>query len=55
MIDSREILLKLVRLAMGWECDYKLPDGIDWAEVLELSSEQGIAAIILDGYETLTQ
>ena len=55
MANSREILLKLVRLAIGWENDYTLPEGINWAEVLDMASVQGVAAIILDGYEVLTQ
>ncbi len=54
MANSRDILLKLVRLAMSWENDYILPEDVDWAEVLDLSSEQGVVAIMLDGYETLT-
>lgn len=55
MANSREILLKLVRLAMGWESDYTLPEDINWDEVIDMSSEQGITAIILDGYENLTR
>lgn len=51
MINSREVLLGLVRMAMGWESDYSLPNGIDWEEVMEISHEQGVAAIVLDGYE----
>lgn len=55
MANSREVLLKLVRLAMGWESDYSLPEDINWVEVLEESSEQGVAAIMLDGYDKLIQ
>ncbi len=55
MADSREILLKLVRLAMGWECDYSLPEEINWQEVLDMAYEQGVSAIILDGYEVYLQ
>lgn len=51
MATSRDILLKLVRLAMGWESDYSLPDDINWKEVLKMGSEQGIDAIVLDGYD----
>ena len=51
MVESREILLKLVRLALGWERDFSLPESVNWKEVLELASEQGVSAIILDGYE----
>ncbi len=55
MADSRDLLLKLIRIAMGWEDDYTLPEDIDWAQVLDMASEQGVAAIILDGYEVLIQ
>ena len=51
MANSRDILLKLVRLAMGWESDYTLPEDIDWQEVLEMASEQGVEAIALDGFD----
>ena len=51
MADSRDILLKLIRLAMGWENDYSLPDNIMWGEVLEMASEQGVEAIALDGLD----
>lgn len=49
--NSRDVLLKLVKIAMGWDSDYTLPSVIDWSEVLERSNEQGVAAIVLDGYE----
>lgn len=51
MLMSREILLKLVRFSMGWESDYTLPDAINWQEVLDMASEQGVEAIALDGYD----
>lgn len=51
MAKSRDILLKLVRLAMGWENDYTLPEDINWQEVLEMASEQGVEAIALDGLD----
>ncbi len=36
---------------MGWESDYTLPDFINWQEVLDMASEQGVEAIALDGYD----
>ena len=51
MPNNREILLKLIRLAMGWENNISLSDDIQWAEVTELSYKQGVATILLDGYE----
>ena len=38
-------------MAMGWETDYCLPDDVNWSEVLDISYDQGVAAIVLDGYE----
>lgn len=55
MANSREVLLKLVRLAMGWETDFSLPDDVNWSEVLQMAFEQGVSAIIIDGYDILCQ
>lgn len=55
MVNSREVLLKLVRMAMGWETYFSLPDDVDWSEVLNMASEQGVSAIIVDGYDILCQ
>jgi hypothetical protein len=46
-----DILLKLVRMAMGWESDFSLPEDIDWRRVFEHAQEQGVNAIVLDGLE----
>lgn len=51
MANSREILLKLVRIAVGWENDFSLPKDVDWKEVLSLAQEQGVNAIAVDGLE----
>lgn len=51
MANSREILLKLVRMAMGWETDFSLPDDVDWKDVLQIAQEQGVNAIVVDGIE----
>lgn len=53
MNKNQEILLKLVRVAMGWETVFSLPEDIDWEAVLLLSHEQGVNAIVLDGLEKL--
>ena len=49
--NSREILLKLVRIAMGWESDLSLPLSVNWADVLRIAYEQGVASIAFDGYQ----
>ena len=51
MAESRDVVLKLVRMAMGWESDLSLPMEIDWQEVLDLAFEQGVSSIIMDGYD----
>lgn len=51
MANSRDILLKLVRIAMGWETDFSLAKNVDWKEVLLLAQEQGVNAIAVDGLE----
>lgn len=51
MANSREVLLKLVRMAMGWEIDFSLPEDVDWKEVLTIAQEQGVNAIAIDGLE----
>lgn len=51
MANSRDILLKLVRIAMGWETDFSLAKDVDWKEVLLLAQEQGVNAIAVDGLE----
>lgn len=53
MSDSKEVLLKLVRAAMGWECDFTLPPDIDWKAVLTMATEQGVEAIAIDGYQAI--
>ena len=51
-----DILLKLVRIALGLKDDAIFPSDVDWKEVMELSVEQGLAALASDGlqkvYET---
>lgn len=51
MANNKEILLKLVRIAMGWETDLSLPQDVEWAAVFELAKEQGVVAIVLDGLD----
>ncbi len=51
MANSREVLLKLVRMAMGWETDFSLPEDVDWKDVLTIAQEQGVNAIAVDGLE----
>lgn len=49
MSESVEILFKLLRIALGSEEMCDLPSGINWKEVVDLSFDQGVAAIAVDG------
>lgn len=53
MSSSAEILFKLLRIALGNESDLSLPSVIDWREVVELSYQQGVAAIAVDGLQKI--
>lgn len=53
MMSSVDILLKLLRIAIGNESDYSLPSFVDWKEVIDLSVEQGVAAIAVDGLQKI--
>ena len=51
--NSSEVLFKLLRIALGKECDYSLPLSVNWKEVIDLSFEQGVAAIVVDGLQKI--
>lgn len=53
MASSVDILLKLVRLAIGTETEFAIPENVDWKEVYELSCSQGVSAIAYDGLQKL--
>ena len=52
-MQSADVIFKLIRIALGWESEYTLPDNINWEEVFRIASEQGVFAIIIDGYDIL--
>ena len=47
--SSANTLFQLLRLALGNKEECNLPSGIDWQEVIDLSFDQGVAAIAVDG------
>ena len=55
MIPSSEILFRLLRAAVGNEDAGELPPDIDWREVIDLSFDQGVAAIAVDGLHRLCE
>ena len=53
MSPSAEVLFKLLRIALGNEKDFSLPLSVNWKEVIDLSFEQGVAAIAVDGLQRI--
>ena len=55
MVDSSaKILFQLLRAALGGKpCDASLSSEINWQEVIDLSFDQGVAAIAVDGLQKL--
>lgn len=53
MTQSDEILLKLVRFAIGTERELSIPDTADWDKVVESAYNQAIPAIVADGIQKL--
>ena len=53
MDSNTEVLFKLLRIALGNECDHSLPLSVDWRKVIDQSFEQGVAAIAVDGLQRL--
>ena len=51
MKESAEVLFKLLRIALGNELEYSLPLSVDWKEVIDMSFEQGVAALAEDGLQ----
>lgn len=51
MKDSTSILFKLLRAALGNESVGELSSDFDWQEVIDLSFDQGVAAIAVDGLQ----
>ena len=50
MDSSSQTLFSLLRAALGNEAVGALPSDIDWKEVIDLSFDQGVAAIAVDGF-----
>lgn len=47
-MDSLDLLLKLIRIAIGTESDFSIPIAANWGEVYELSESQGVCALCAD-------
>ena len=55
MNSSSETLFSLLRAALGNEAVGALPSDIDWQEVIDLSFDQGVAAMLVDGIDKATK
>ena len=54
MIDaSAHTLFQLLRLALGNNAECNLPSDINWQRVVDLSFDQGVAALAVDGLQKL--
>ena len=48
-----EILIRLLRIALGNEDSFRLPDSVDWEEVIQLAMLNGLDALAFDGLNVL--
>ena len=46
MNQSAEVLFKLIRIALGNEKDFSLPNVVNWQEVFDLANRQGVDALV---------
>ena len=53
--SSTNTLFFLLRAALGNEAVGALPSDIDWQEVIDLSFDQGVAAMLADGIDKATK
>jgi len=51
-LDS-DVLLKLLRLALGNSQDYAFPASVNWQDVMELAERQGVLDVAFDGIQKL--
>ena len=48
-MNTYNILLKLIRIALGKESDFSFPVNIPWSELLQLADKQQVTAVTTDG------
>ena len=53
MERDREALFQLLTTALTGNCCVSIPSGIDWSLLIHVAKAQGVAAIALDGLQTL--
>lgn len=53
MNQTQKALYALIRIALKEERPVEFPESVDWIELLEYAKTQGVAAIAMDGLQTL--
>lgn len=53
MNQTQKALYALIRIALIEEIPVVFPESVDWIELLEYAKIQGVAAIVMDGLQTL--
>ena len=53
MNQTLKALYALIRIALKEERPVEFPESVDWIELLEYAKTQGVAAIVMDGLQTL--
>lgn len=51
MTNSYEILMRLLHVALCDDAELSLPADVNWTEVMDLSYQQGVAALAVDGVQ----
>lgn len=54
-MDTKDVLLKLVRLGIGVEETTSIPEKVNWSAVRALANLQGLSSIVLDGIGLLPE
>lgn len=47
--NEQSVLLELVKIGIGKDSNYKIPQSLDWQEIFDLAERQKVTAIALDG------
>lgn len=50
---SSDTLFKLIRIALGTEYDYSLPNDVVWSVLIEVSFQHGVAPLCVDAYQKI--
>ena len=51
-VYQRDVLLRLIQMALGWEKESTLPLDVNWNDVVRIAELQDVLPIMIDGYES---